>query len=202
MLLRRLSKNASHREKTTIGLVGINRGVGVTYTGMLLAAYFGVEKGIKTAYLECNSHGDFAYLEEAYEWSWEKDRSFCLDKITFYKQVAASRIPEILGNDYDCCILDFGTSCRDSMDEFIRCGNKIIIGDSAIWNMSRLELFTKAMECIKGSHNWIYMIPNAKSRLAKRISKEIKRSCYTIPNEPDPTLLSRETHRLFYSLFG
>ena len=57
MLLKKLSDSASHREKITIGLVGINRGVGVTYTGMLLASYFGIEKRIKTAYLECKVKG-------------------------------------------------------------------------------------------------------------------------------------------------
>lgn len=202
MLLKKLSKNASYREKITIGLIGINRGVGVTYTGMLLASYFGVEKGIKTAYLECNNHNDFTLLEEAYEWSSENDKSFSLDRITYYKQVTINCIPEILANDYDCYILDFGTDFTGYMDEFMRCSSKIIIGDYAIWNWSRVVLFAKAMEGIKGSHNWIYLIPDAKARFVKLMAKEIKRYCFSIPNEPDPTVLSKETHRLFHSLFG
>lgn len=202
MLLKKLSDSPSHKEKITIGLVGINRGVGVTYTGMLLASYFGIEKRIKTAYLECNNHMDFVRLKEAYEWSSENNSSFSLDRITYYRQVANNRIPEILGDNYGCYILDFGTDYMDSLNEFIRCGNKIIIGDSAIWNQSRMVSFQKAMDNIRGNDQWIYMIPNAKYGVTKRISSEIMRGCYSVPYEPDPTLLSKEAHRLFYSLFG
>lgn len=201
MLMKKLSKSASHRNKVTIGLLGINRGVGVTYTGMLLASYFGLEKGIKTAYLECNDHMDFIRLEEAYEWSSEDDSSFSLDGITYYKQVANIRIPEILGDEYDCYILDFGTDYSNYLDEFIRCGNKIIIGDSAIWNQSKMVSFVQTMNNIRSSNHWIYMIPNAKDRLIKRISSEIRSCCYSIPYEPNPTLLSKEAHKLFHSLF-
>ena len=132
MLLKKLTAGTYHTDKKTIGLIGINRGVGVTYTGMLLANYFGSEKRIRTAYLECNNHMDFSRLQEAYEWSTEDDNSFSLDKVTYYKQVSANRISEILCDDYDYYILDFGTDYSDYMDEFIRCSNKIIICDSAI----------------------------------------------------------------------
>lgn len=202
MLLKRLSTSTSQIHKRTIGLLGINRGVGVTYTGMLLAFYFGREKRMRTAYLECNNHMDFARLQEAYEWSNEDDNSFSLDRITYYKQVAYTRIPEILCDDYDCYILDFGAEYTDSMDEFIRCGNKIIIGDSAIWNLGRMVSFLKDMESIKGSKHWIHMIPCAKSGLVKGMSKETDRCFLRIPYEPNPTILSREAHKLFHSLFG
>ena len=201
MLLKRLSASISPKNKFTIGLLGINRGVGVTYTGMLLASYFGREKRIKTAYLECNNHMDFALLREAYEWSNETDSSFSLDKITYFTQVAFNRIPEILGDDFDCYILDFGTNYTDAMDEFIRCGNKIIIGDIAIWNQSRMVSFIKDMENMKGSKHWIHMIPYAKDGLVKRMSIDTDRYFFRIPYEPDPTLLSRNAYKLFDSIF-
>ncbi|MDD4111983.1 MAG: hypothetical protein PHC56_03000 [Herbinix sp.] len=202
MLLRRLSASISPQNKLTIGLLGVNRGVGVTYTGMLLASYFASERRFKTAYLECNNHRDFALLREAYEWSKENDYSFSLDRITYFKQVTLNRIPEILGGDYDCYILDFGTNYTVAMDEFIRCGNKIIIGDIAIWNQIRMVSFIKDMESIKGSKHWIHMIPYAKDNLIKRISIETKRCFFRIPYEPEPTSLSRDTHKLFHGLFG
>lgn len=202
MLLKRLWISTGHKDKKTIGLVGINHGVGVTYTGMLLANYFGSEKRIKTAYLECNKHNDLSLLQEAYEWSKEDDNSFSLDRITFYKGVSNNRIPEILSDDYGCCILDFGTDYTDYMDEFIRCGNKIIIGGNAIWNQSRMVSFLKAMEDVKGSENWIHMIPYAKSGLLRRLSNKTHRSFIGIPYEPNLTSLSKETYKLFHNLFG
>lgn len=201
MLYSKLSVNASHQGRRIIGLIGINRGVGVTYTGMLLAYYFSSEKRNKTAYLECNSHLDFARLQEAYEWSNEDERTFTLDRTTYYKQVAKNQIPEILNDDYDCYILDFGTDYTSFMKEFIRCGNKIIIGDSAIWNQSRMITFLKSIENNKGSKNWTYMIPYADKRLVLGMANETDRCFIGIPFEPDPTSLSKETHRLFHKLF-
>lgn len=202
MLLRRLSEGKDPRSKYTIGLLGINRGVGVTYMGMLLASYFAIEKRAKTAYLECNNHFDFPLLRRAYEWKEENDDSFSLDKITYYEQVAYQRIPEILGDDYDCYILDFGTNYNDAMDEFIRCGSKIIIGNTAVWNQIRMISFIKDVENIKGSKHWLYMIPNARDSLIKRMSAESRSCFYSIPYESDPTSLSNNTYKLFQSLFG
>lgn len=202
MLFKRLSVSPNHEGKRTIGLIGINRGVGVTYTGMLLAYYFSTEKRIKIAYLECNNHQDFERLQEAYEWSKEDERSFSLDRITYFKQVSKNQIPEILNDDYNCYILDFGTNYSESFDEFIRCHNKIIIGDRAIWNQNRIVTFIKSIDKIKGSKHWIHMIPCAGKRLSMGIANETDRCIYGIPNEPDPTSLSKETHKLFYNLFG
>lgn len=202
MLLNRLSLSIVPRNRVTIGLIGINRGVGVTYTGMLLASYFGREKRIRTAYLECNNRTDFERLQRAYEWSKEEDSSFSLDRVTYYKQVAYNRIPEILGHEYDCYILDFGTDITNNIDEFIRCGSKIIIGDMAIWNRSRMVSFIKNMEDTKGSRQWTYMIPFAKDSLIRRMTNETNRCFLSIPYEPDPTSLSREAYKLFHSLFG
>ena len=202
MLLKRLSESPYNKDKITIGLIGINRGVGVTYTGMLLASYFGEEKRMKTAYLECNNHMDFEMLQGAYEWSNEKDNCFELDKTTYYKQVSYKQIPEILGQTYDCYILDFGTDYRDAIDEFIRCGNKIIVGGTAIWNRIRMVSFIKNMESIKGSRNWIHMIPHAKGSFIRGLCNETNRCFFSIPYEPGPTSLSKDTIKLLNSLFG
>ena len=202
MLQQRLSVSINPKNKVTIGLLGVNRGVGVTYTGMLLASYFAIEKRMKTAFLECNDHMDFALLREAYEWNNENESSYRLGRTTYFEQIAFGRIPEILGDNYDCFILDFGTDYSDAMDEFIRCGNKIIIGDNAIWNQIRMVSFLKDMENIKGSNRWLHMIPYAKDSLIKRMSIETKRSFSKIPYEADPMSLSKDTHKVFQSLFG
>ena len=202
MLLKRLMDNTGHEAKRTIGLIGTNRGAGVTYTGMLLAYYFGTEKRMKTAYLECNSHMDFDRLWQAYEWSDENEQSFRLDRVTYYKKVAKNQIPEILNEDYDCCILDFGMDFSSSREEFIRCGSKIILGDRAIWNQSRMIAFLRDLKHTKESRHWIHLIPCAEQRLVARMARETDRCFFRIPFEPDVTSLSKETYRLFYHLFG
>lgn len=200
MLLKKLRDKCSY-EKKIIGLVGVNRGAGVTYTGMLLAYFFGVEKGVRTAYLECNNHQDFNRLQEAYEWCVEDERSFAMDRITYYKSVEASRIAGILNEDYDCYILDFGTDFISSKEEFMRCSKKIIIGNHGVWNMGKMISFLKSIENIKGSKNWLYMIPCADRRAILRMVNKTDRYFCQVPFEPDPTILSKKTVGLFQSLF-
>lgn len=134
MLLKRLLESTKYEDKKVIGLIGVSRGAGVTYTGMLLSYYFAIEKRIKTAFLECNNHMDFERLQYVYEWNKEEEKSFSLDRITYYKQVSRVELGEILSDDYGCYIMDFGTDFISWKEELVRCGTKIIIGDQAIWN--------------------------------------------------------------------
>jgi len=202
MLLKRIIGITNREEKRTVGLLGTSRGAGVTYTGMLLSSYFGMEKRIKTAFLECNNHRDFERLQNACEWTKEDGKSFSLDRITYYKNVAPNEIAEIFSHDYGCYILDFGTDFNTWKEEFLRCGTKIIIGDRAIWNQSKTAEFIRLLECISGSRKWIYLMPNATRRELARLSGKTERSFFKVPYEPDQTLLSKETVKLFQRLIG
>lgn len=202
MLFKKYLGKTNYEEKRTIGIIGANRGAGATYTGMLLAYYFGAEKRIKTAFLECNNHMDFERLQKTYEWSKEDGRSFSLDRITWYKQVTCDEVSGIFSDDYGCYILDFGTDLISWKDEFLRCGTKIIIGDRAIWNQCKMADFLSSLENIKGSRKWIYMIPYAGKRVLTGMSYKTDRDFIKVPYEPDPALLSRETLKLFQGLFG
>ncbi|CUH91717.1 hypothetical protein [Herbinix luporum] len=201
ILLNKLQINKSYEAIRTIGLLGVNRGVGVTYTGMLLAYYYATEKGFKTAYLECNNHMDFQRLQEAYEWSREDEKSFSLDNITYFKQVTKKQLVDILSEDYECYILDFGTDFISSKEEFIRCDKKVIIGDNGVWNLSKMLAFLKSLDNIKGSKSWIYMIPFADRRVLMGMKDETDRFFFKIPFESDFTNLSKESFTLFHKLF-
>lgn len=202
ILLKKLLANHTHEGKRTIGIMGVNRGVGVTYTGMLLAYYFSTEKRVRTAYLECNNHLDFALMQEAYEWSKEDESSFSLDWISYYKQVTKGQIPDLLNADYECYILDFGTDFINSRDEFIRCSQKIIVADRAVWNQGKIINFLNTIVDIRGSEKWTYMIPYANHTELMELASITDRRFFAIPFEQDPTSLSKDTHKLFYSLFG
>lgn len=202
MLYKKLFGNTSYEEKRIIGLLGVTRGAGVTHTGMLMSYYFSTEKRINTAYLECNNHMDFERLQKVYEWDKEDTKSFTLDRITYFKQVAHNEISEILSDDYGCYILDFGTDFVSWKEEFNRCGTKIIIGDQAIWNLSKMITFLKSLDNIRGSKKWIHMIPCANKRVLMGMTNKTGRDFLRIPYEPDSFFLTKETYRLFQNLFG
>lgn len=200
MLLKRIQENHGN-EKIVIGLLGSHPGAGVTYTGVLMAYFFGMEKGKRTAYLECNNHRDFSRLQNSYEWNEEDEHSFSLDQITYYKQVHKSQIAGILNEDYECYILDFGTDFIASKEDFMRCTSKIVLGGRSVWNLNKTISFLKTIEKIKGSKNWIHMIPCADRRELVKMRKISGKNFCGLPYEQDPTALSKSTTKLFQSLF-
>jgi hypothetical protein len=65
-------------------------------------------------------------IQNAYEWSREEAYSFSFRKVTCYRDVTKQQITEILGEDYECFILDLGADFIDSREEFLQCSTKIV----------------------------------------------------------------------------
>lgn len=187
--------------REVIGLIGTHHGVGVTYTGLMLAFYMGEELGKKTAFLECNNHHDMSLIQSAYIWSEKEDFSFDFQQITCYKDVSTNFITEIFNDDYDCLILDFGTDFTENRDKFMRCDTKVVIGGRAEWDQQKLVHFVNAIHTTNGNKAWLHFIPCADSKTITKLKYELERNIYAIPFEADPTILSKNAIRLFDELF-
>jgi hypothetical protein len=201
MLFNKIATGHKGRGREVIGLIGTHHGVGVTYTGLMLAFYMGEETGKKTAYLECNQHHDMRLLQSVYEWSHEEEYFFSFHQITCYREVSQKRISEIFGEDYECLILDFGIDFTSNKEEFLRCSTKIVVGGRSEWDLLKLLRFTKASENIRGSDAWLYFIPQANDKIATKISKEVKRKVWPVPEIVEPTLPSHNSNRFFSKIF-
>lgn len=188
--------------KVTIGIVGTHPGVGVTYTSIMLAFYLGDELGKKTALLEANSNNDLSILQSAYQWSEVDNYSFHFGQITCYKNVLKTSMAEILNDNYERIIMDFGSDLSKNWDEFLRCSTKIIIGSHAVWNLHKLKQFIKSVEHIPGNEAWLYLIPGGEEKAISKLRKELKRAIYGIPVEKDPIMVSRVSLKLFRTLFN
>ncbi len=201
MLLTKLLKYSSVRHREVIGLIGTHHGVGVTHTALLLAFYFGEELGRKTALVEYNPHKDMQRIEEVYEWNKKENDTFSFHRITCYKEVNAVQIPQILGEDYEYVIIDFGTDFTLKQEEFLRCSSKLVIGGQSEWDILKLKEFRKATELISGSEHWLYYLVRAKSRTIARLRKEVKNIIWAVPDIQEPTRGNNDTRTLFQKCF-
>ena len=199
VLFEKITKMRQGSGREVIGLIGTHHGVGVTYTGLLLAFYMGEELGRKTAFLECNTHGDMDLIQNAYEWSREGDNSFSFHMISCYKGVSPERIAETLKDDYECIIMDFGIDFIPVRNEFLRCGTKIIVGGRSEWDILKLKKFTDMVNDIRGSDTWLYLIPQANKKTIANIRNHTK--VWAVPVSEEPTMPSFETYRFFRELF-
>ncbi len=184
-----------------IGLIGTHHGTGVTYTGLMLAIYMGEELGKKTAFLECNTHHDFQLLQDAYLWEERGDGAFSFQRITCYKDVSAGQISDILSEDYECFILDFGVNSDCYREELMRCDTKMVIGGKSVWEQRKLGIFMEQMGPVRGSETWLYVIPGMRHKDTAALRKHYGYGVCCVPYENDPTRLNQDTYRFFKGLF-
>jgi hypothetical protein len=201
ILFKRIAKERRGEGREVIGLIGTHHGAGVTHTGLMLAFYMGEERSKKTAFLECNKHDDMRLIQNAYEWSREEGNSFSFHKITCFKEVAIEQIPEFLGENYECIILDFGIDFAANREEFLRCDTKIVIGGRSQWDIQKLKQFINSVKNIRGNENWLYFIPQTDHRTITEIKNEVKCGIWSVPAVPDPTVPSNDMNRFFGSFF-
>lgn len=202
MLLSKIRKEGRSNKREVIGLIGAHPGAGVTYTALLLAFYFGSELGKKTAYLECNMHHDMKFLQQVYEWNKEESTFFDFGQITFYRDVEINIIPNILSNQFDCFILDFGCDYLSNRDELLRCQTKIILSGHAEWNKQKLLTFTHSIQVSQDMNSWIYLVPLGAQKLITGLRRKMNSYVYSIPYEVDPTNPSKQTVQLFDCIFN
>ncbi|WFR57745.1 hypothetical protein QA584_01295 [Anaerocolumna sp. AGMB13025] len=202
ILMNKLNKEKS-QGKLVIGLIGTHTGAGVTHLGILLAVYLSECLGHKTAFIECGGNNDLKHLQEHFfhpEEEQYNQESFTLNRVTFHKNKRLQGLPEIIGDKYDCVILDLGTDLAKHKSEFLRCDKKIVIGSLAVWKTHELEKFINITAPIKNCEQWIYAIPFATKKTVREAEKKYKRIIQGVPYEPDPFLLTGNIIRLFQKL--
>jgi len=200
-----LMKNRKYEQRPRreiIGLIGTHPGTGVTYTGLMLAFYMGEVLGIKTAFLECNDHQDMNLIHMAYEWEVQDQTHFSFQKVTCYPKVERNHITDILGEDYECVIIDFGTNVIANRDEFLRCSLKFIIAGRSEWDRLKLLTFISNTSHLHGNNNWYYFIPQASEKMVNQLKQQINKNIRSVPPVEDPTIPTYLTNRFFYELFA
>jgi hypothetical protein len=199
ILMKKLNKEKA-QGKLIIGLIGTHTGAGVTHLGILLAVYLSECLGYKTAFIECGRKNDMKFLQEHFYHPGEEQYTqdfFALNRVTVYQNRSLAGLPEIIGDEYDCVILDLGTDLAKHKSEFLRCDKKIVIGSLAVWKTHELEKFINTTAHIKNCEQWIYAIPFTTKKAVREAEKKFKRIIYDIPYEPDPFLLSGSCIGLF-----
>jgi len=201
ILLDKVIKWKNNSPRQVIGMIGTHHGAGVTHTGLMLAFYMGEELGKKTAYVECNHNHDMGLLQASYEWNEADEFSFTFHRITCYKDMGPNRIPEILSDDYECVIIDFGMDFAGNREEFLRCGRKVILTGQAEWELRKLESFLQTLHLIHGSDAWIHLVSCINGKALTKLRTKLGNNIYAVPFNPNPILPSSNTCRLFDELF-
>lgn len=152
---------------------------------------------MRTAYLECNSHRDMEQIRCAYDWNNEEDNSFSFHRVTCYAEVTSKQIANIMNEDYECMILDFGTAYKSNRDELLRCNKKFVIGGRASWEIQKLRDFIKEAEILGDTTTWKYLIPMANEKNVRKIKKDLTIEAIAVPFIDEPVVPSKIINRFW-----
>lgn len=202
-ICKKFSRVQNHKSKLIIGMLGTHKGAGVTHISILLANYLSEWLGKNTAFIEYYPQKEVQYLKNYFYKKSEEVETydpFQVNCITYYSNVKEQAVAEIIGDQYECVVLDLGTDFNRCKNEFLRCDRKIIVSSLSIWKRHNLDLFLNDTSHIKLNNLWTYVIPFSREKEIKQASRTYHRDFYGVPYEPDPFALSADTIKLFQKL--
>lgn len=197
---RNIIKERNIKGKIIIGIIGTHIGVGSTHFSILLSNYMSECLGKKTACIECCPQNELTYMEEQYSLygnATSTNESFSIYKVHYYKSIREDRIAGIMGNGYDCVVLDLGIDVNKMKNELLRCDKKIVIGNLAPWKSNELEGFFERTESIREYCNLEFGISFSTNKIVKGMSRQFRFPLFCIPFEPDPFVISTDTIKMF-----
>lgn len=182
--------------KLVIGVAGLTKGVGTTHTSLLFAKYCCRWLRKDTIYMECNQD-EIKYIQEKHPFNrdWEErftgeelvkeDSYFLYHGIRMFPNIHEKQMGSILGEEYECAIIDFGYLTPRCLKEYERCHIKIIVSSSAPWKIHLLKeipIYDNSFLCI----------PFLSSKELRQFNKTLSIPVYSIPHVPNPFKLSAE----------
>lgn len=177
----------------TIGILGVQSGVGVTTMAVSLAGYLSGLLREKTAIVEYGQKTTFAKMLNT-----EGQGHFTLKHIDYYTKKSES-LSALEYKNYDTVVVDFGSSVSH-MGDFIRCTHKIILGTLEPWNVDRYEEFCNHIAEYAGSDTWLHILHGDEGQI-RRIMRAYKVCAIKRPYIENVHIVDRNLIHFFQTLF-
>ena len=105
---KKIQRTLSEKKARLIGIGGIGHSVGCTHFAIMLANYLAGYGRKNTVLLEWNRSGDFERLEKVCTGMNREEKRFRVLEVQYWKQAGIQELTEVLGNDVDEILIDFG----------------------------------------------------------------------------------------------
>jgi len=189
------------KQTVIIGALGVNEGIGVTHTSIMLASYLS-EKGT-VALVELNSKRHFYEIGmNAVDDKDLQNKCFIYNQVHYFWDINYSYFLTQYREKFDFIILDLGHySALRGLDEFLRTDIRLVIGHGMDWKVKELIDFNVSVKEFDPNNSWIYLIPLMDKKTIKGIKPLIKKKTYPMPFNMNPFMLNSDTIDIFDTLF-
>ena len=188
-----------------IAVAGLIRGVGTTYTALLLAT--AISRKYKVALLEQNDHGHFRNMADMMkkEIVIEGMRGFSLNGIDYFFDGTYKAFASSVKDHYDFVVIDYGVNGEFSFDDFLRAGVKILVCPSAKWDYFLIdEYYETVIQTYDQTHSFNFIVPFMTNKALSDIRKllEGKHTVSPMPVAASPYDSSEEVTLMFGKMIG
>lgn len=181
----------------TIGVLGVERGVGVTHTCVMLAEYLSKKK--KIALIELN---DSLHFKEIASITKEKKeivkRNFIYNRVHYFWDISFGQFLSQYRENYEFLILDLGSYQNiNDMDEFIRADIRLVIGHGMDWKVREIYNFNHENKNYDPNNSWCYVLPFMDKRSIKEVKSNISNRVFHLPYNINPFIPNQDTKKIF-----
>lgn len=141
-----------------IGIVGIDKGEGVTSLSVGIASYLQEVRCKRVAMAEMNKEGEFEQIKNTYFGKNHHEIPFEIFKIHYYSGVTKAQYSKICNMGYDCIVTDFGFDYQKAMEDFLRCDKKIVMGSVNLWKYQKYLEFYEYAKSFPGIGKWLFLL--------------------------------------------
>ncbi len=157
---RKVQNKISEKHKViTIGLVGAKKGAGVTHTTLMMARYFGKQRG-RVAVIEWGSQEAVSRIQAIYDGEaipvrYEEERQvpFNFHRVHYYKQGNEALLADVKHRGYQVVLIDFGTNSSKNLDVLKHMDMQCVVGRGNDWQYQTIErCYQLICQC-----QWVHM---------------------------------------------
>lgn len=190
-----------NRLSVTVGIIGSSGGVGTTHLAIMLGSFLSSKERKNTALIELNHNGAFSEVKELYG-----DRKvnsdgvsvdFRLNGVDYYPRQSENQLAAIFQKGYDYIILDLGSEWELNKNELLRCNIGCVVGSLSEWKIFQFERCINILEQLEVREDFRFVTAFGLQRLKKSIEKKYHIHVDTVPFEPTPFVLHKETFAFF-----
>lgn len=183
--------------KESIGILGVQSGVGVTHLGVAMMEYSLRYRRRRTAYVELSGNHEIEQLQDL------AGKKFHYPGHAMFFPNQSDRSPgEWLQSDCDTYIVDGGSDFYRSKNEFMRCDKKLVLMSLSPWKNQEVEQFmTYIYEGEKWGSSVTLLAHLGNKEDKKEFQKKYKIPIYCSPYIEDPFRLKKADIEFLRTLF-
>ncbi len=177
-----------------IGLIGTEKGAGVTHTSLLLARYFSKQRG-KVAVVEWGDQDAIAMIRRTYEGqegvsksSHDFNEPYVFRRVHYYEQGNDERIALVRRSGYQVVIVDFGEHEKKKEDMFNQMDMQLVVGRGNDWKYHKIEEYYQKIAYVNiQKYKDLILILTCGTKEEKRhLQQKVKGRIETVSFHKDP----------------